>query len=122
MRDLAIRDLIDLVVADVPDADARIQEMFNWHFARDMAITRWFLGAAASLAVSSLVAYYRAQIQTVWWQTLILIALPLLASTYGVYRLVRVRQIHRQFVAALRIYNELRQIQPLLVQYRRRTR
>jgi hypothetical protein len=121
MRDISIRDLIDLVVADVPEADARIQEMFNWHFSRDMAITKWFLGAAASLAVSALVAYFNSEIHFLWWQTLILITLPLLTSTYGVYRLAKVRRIHRQFVAALRIYNELRQIRPFLVQYRRRS-
>ena len=120
MRDISIRDLIDLVVADVPEADARIQEMFSWHFERDMTITKWFLGAAASIAVSALIAFLKAEIDILWWQTIIMVALPLLTSTYGVYRLAKGRRIHRQFVAALRIYNELRQIRQFLVQYRRR--
>ena len=122
MRDLSVKELSDLVVADVPDADARIEKMFGWHFERDMAITRWMLGAAAALAVSALVAFFKAEIKPNWWQTVLLTGIPLVTSSYGVYRLAQIRSIHGQFVSALKIYNELKQIRPFIVRYRRSIR
>jgi hypothetical protein len=117
MRDIAISDLASLVLADVPEVDSRIQEMFNWYFSRNMAITKWVLGAAASLTISGLIALFKAEIKPNLWQSIILVALPILTSIYGFYRLSKIRRIHTEFVAALRIYNDLRQIRRFLVKY-----
>ena len=57
MRDLTIKDLLDLVVADVPDAPGRIQKIFEWHFDRVKTMAQWILGAAASLFVTSLISF-----------------------------------------------------------------
>lgn len=118
MKDISIRDLADLVVSEVPEADSRIEKVFDWHFQRDTMVTKWILGAAASLAVSILIAFFKAEISPNWWQTCFLIALPVGTSSYGFYRLVHMRSIHRQFVSALRIYNDLKRIKPFISKYR----
>ena len=71
MKDITLKEIIDLVDSDVPEAELRIEKMFDWHFQRDMTITKWVLGAAASLSVAVLVAFSKAELNLKWWQILI---------------------------------------------------
>lgn len=118
MKDISIRDLLDLVTADVPDAESSIQQMFDWHFQRNMMIAKWIMGAVASLLIATLLAYFKAEIEFNWWQAAFAIALLISASTYGFYRIYHIRSMHRQFVSALKIYNELKKIGPFISRYR----
>jgi hypothetical protein len=118
MRDISIKDLLDLVTADVPDAENNIQQMFDWHFQRNMMVAKWIMGAVASLFVAALLAYFKAEIKLNWWQAVLAIGILLSASTYGFYRLYQIRSMHRQFVSALKIYNELKKIAPFISRYR----
>jgi hypothetical protein len=122
VRDVSINDIADLVVSDVPDPDKRIEKMFDWHFARDIEITRWVLGVAATVGAALLVAVFKAEISPNWWQALLLLAIALVTATYGLFRLFRARSIHRQFVVALRIHSSLRQVRPFLIRYRQARR
>lgn len=63
VHDLTVKDLLDLVVADVPDASGRIEKIFEWHFERVKTTAQWVLGAAASLFVSSLIPFFKAELQ-----------------------------------------------------------
>lgn len=119
MRDVSINDLADLVVSDVPDSDKRIEKMFDWHFTREMEVTRWILGVAATVGAALLVAVFKAEISPGWRQAVFLLALPSVTASYGLFRLYRARAIHRQFVVALRIHSRLRQVRPFLVRYRK---
>jgi hypothetical protein len=56
MKDISVKDLADLVVSEVPEADSRIEKLFDWHFQRDTMITKWILGIAASLGVTTLLS------------------------------------------------------------------
>ncbi len=49
MQDISIRELIDLVTAQVSDSESRIQRVYEWHFEREMTICKWVLGVAVSL-------------------------------------------------------------------------
>ncbi|MDD5168128.1 MAG: hypothetical protein PHN75_04860 [Syntrophales bacterium] len=118
MKDISIKELIDLATSDVPDGDARIEKMFDWHFQRNMMIAKWIMGAVASLSIAALLGYFKAEIDLNWWQSIVAIVLPLSASTYGFYRLYHIRSMHRQFVSALKIYNELKKIAPFISLYR----
>jgi len=120
MKDISIKDLQDLVIAGVDDADSRLEQMFKWHFEREMTITKWVLGTAATLAVGLLVAYFKTEIRPSLWQSIGLGLLPLATSSYGFYRFLRTRSIHRQFISALRIYTLLKSIRPFIVMYRNR--
>lgn len=118
MKDISIKDLANLVVSEVPEADSRIEKLFDWHFQRDTMISKWILGVAASLGVSILAAFFKADISPNWWQTCLLVALPMATSSYGIFRIIHMRSIHRQFFAALRIYNDLKRIKPFISRYR----
>ena len=118
MKDIAIRDIIDLVASEVPNAESRIEKMFDWHFQRDMTITKWVLGAAASLSVAVLVAFSKAELNLSLWQIIIVAACALASSTYGIYRIVRIRSLHRQFVSTLKLHSEFSRIRPFIRPYR----
>ena len=118
MKDITLKDLIDLVASDTPEAEVRIEKMFDWHFHRDMTITKWVLGAAASLIVAVLVAFSKAELNLEWWQISIITIFALSTSTYGIFRIVKMRSLHRQFVATLKLYSEFKRIDTFIRRYR----
>ena len=122
MRELRIRELIDLVVAEVPEAEIRIQKMFEWHFERGKITSQWILGIAASLFISLLIAFFRGELRLVWWQTTLIMLSAPGASTYGIYRLWQLRSINRQFVSTLKLYSEFKRIKTFLIAYRKQVR
>jgi len=118
MRDLTVKDLLDLVVADVPDASGRVQKIFEWHFDRVKTIAQWVLGAAASLFVSSLIPFFKAELKLTWWQILLLFLSAAGTASYGIYRLWQLRSLHREFVTALKLHCELKEMRPFFLRYR----
>lgn len=118
MKDLAIKELIDLVIAEVPDPETKIQRMYEWHFERDMTITKWILGIAASLSISVLIAFFEAERGLVVWHATLVLLSALGTFTYGIYRLWQMRSLHRQFVSALKLLCELKKVEPFLARYR----
>lgn len=122
MRELSMKELIDLVVAEVPEAETRIQKMFEWHFERVKIVSQWFLAAAASLSISVLVTFFRGGSKLVWWQNILVLFLAFATATPGLYRLRQLRSLNRQFVAALKLYSEFKKIKTFLIRYREATR
>ncbi len=118
MRNLSMKELIDLVVAEVPDAETRIQKMFEWYFERVKITSQWILGATASLFISVLVAFFKAELQLVWWKTALIILFALSTATYGVYRLWQLRSLNSQFVATLKLYCEFKKMKTFITRYR----
>lgn len=117
MRHLRIKDLIDLVIADVPEGEEKIQKMYEWHFERVKIISQWVLGAAVSLFIAVLVAFFEPDTLLQWWHGAIAAILALSAGTYGVYRLFQLGRLHQQFVAALKIFCELKKMKSFFVRY-----
>ena len=122
MRELSMKELIDLVVAEVPEAETRIQKMFEWHFERVKITSQWVLAATASLSISVLVAFFKAELKLVWWQTTLIVFLAVATATYGVYCLWQLRSLNRQFVAALKLYCEFKRMKTFLFEYRKQIR
>ena len=120
MKQLLIKDLADLVVADVPEAEARIQRMFEWQFDRSMKICQWVFGFTASLSIAVAVAFFNSELDMTWWQVGAVVLFALGTAIYGILRLWELRFVHRQFVAALKLYSELKEIRPFIVRYRGR--
>lgn len=118
MRDLTISDLVDLVVADCPDAGDRIEKMFDWHFERSMSVCRWALGAAASIAIGVIAALSTGDLSFTPREAATVIVLALASFTYGVFRLRRLSMLQKQFVAALKLHAELSKISPFVRAYR----
>ena len=117
MKDISINDLIDLVEADVSDVEGRLQKMFEWHFTRDLEISKWALGAAASFAVAFGIALFNATGPAIVTAVAV-VGIPSAIATYGFARLYRMRNIHRQYIAALKLYAELKSLRPFFVKYK----
>jgi hypothetical protein len=92
--------------------------MFEWHFDRVKTKAQWILGAAASLFVSSLIPFIKAELHLTWWQTTLLFLLAAGTASYGVYRLWQLRTLHREFVAALKLHCEIKEMRPFFFRYR----
>ncbi len=120
MQDISIRELMDLATTKVSNSESRIQRVYEWHFEREMIICKWVLGLAVSLGLSFLVALFRTESTVGFWQTVVWGASIISTAIYGLFRLRRVRAIHKQFIASLRLHAELREIGPFLRKYRRR--
>jgi hypothetical protein len=117
-----IKDVVDLVAAEVPDPTACIEKVFEWHFDREKAVCQWSLGAAGTLFLAVIVAFLipqpSTQTQIPVWRPLLAIVFAILASTFGIYRLVRLRSLHRQYISALRLYQDFAAVKPFVLRYR----
>lgn len=121
MKDLRVKEIIDLVVSDVPDAEDKIKQMFDWYFDRVKTTSQWILGAAASLLVSVIVAFSEGKLNThtaSLWKPAVAISLSMATGTYGVYRLLQLRSIQQQFVASLKLLSDFRKIRLFLAKFR----
>jgi len=117
MLDLKIKDLIDLVVADVPEPEKRIEKMYDWHFEKIKVLYQLSLGISASLFVSIILAYLQSDIKMDLWIILLTLVMALCPAFYGVYRFHNLKLIHRQYVVAIKIYKELKIIRPFILIY-----
>ena len=122
MRDCTIRDIIDLVVAEVPEPEARLEKMFEWHFQRVQTIAHWFLTTTAALLVAVLVGAFGADWQLSLWQTGLILLCAIATASYGLYLLWKLRALAAQFVASLKLLSEFRSIRPFLLRYRNERR
>ena len=118
MLELKIKDLIDLVAADVPDAEKRIEKMYDWHFEKIKVLYQLSLGISASLFVSIIVAYLQSNIKMDIWIIFFTLIMASCPAIYGVVRFHNLKMIHRQYVVAMKIYKELEGIRPFILLYR----
>lgn len=121
MRTISLLEVLDLVAGDVADSESRIQQVFEWRFDRDMSIARWALGVAASLTIAVLVAFFRggtgdAVVTT--RELIIALCCSLASGVYGLYALVRLRRINKEFIAALKLYSQFRSVRAFVRLYR----
>jgi hypothetical protein len=118
MQNLKIKEIIDLIVAEVPDAETRIEKIFDWHFERTKVTSQWILGAAATLFISVLVSFFKSELNIPWWIVLLIAIFALATASYGIYLLWQLRLLHLQYIATLKIYNKFKKIRPFLILYR----
>jgi hypothetical protein len=118
MRDVALRELIDIVVADVPEPEKRLEKVFDWETSRNLEVAKWVLGASAAVFAAVLVAYLKGEITKPSWHLPAGLLASVLTATYGLYRLRQMRAAHRQFIASMTLLSELLRIAPFLKKYR----
>lgn len=122
MKYLTIKEIIDLVAGEVPDAESKIQKMFEWYLEREKLIITWILGAAASLFISVMVAFFKSELKLQWWQTLLIIICSLGTGVYGMIRVYHMRSMNSQFVSALNLFSNFKQISQFIIRYRNEMR
>lgn len=118
MQDITIRELIDLVTAQVSDSESRIQRVYEWHFEREMTICKWVIGGAVSLGIAFIVGLLKENSAIDFGTTIVVVTAIIFTAIYGFVRLHRVRAIHKQFIASLRLHAELSKAGSFLRKYR----
>lgn len=125
MRTVSLLELIDLVASNVDDAGSHVQKLFEWRFERDMSIAKWALGLSASLMIAVLVAFFRGSTQSTTGTTQvttaelgIALSFALASATYGIYALIQLRRVNREFIAALKLYSQFHSLRELIHRYR----
>lgn len=120
VHDLRIRDLVDLVAAQVSSAEDSIQQMYAWHFERSMSAARFLVGLAVSILIAMIAAVLSKEVDVKAWQVVLIAVGAIVKGFYGVYLYHGVRLIHRQYVATLHLLNALQRIKPFIIRYRYR--
>ncbi|WP_292371056.1 hypothetical protein [Methanoregula sp. UBA64] len=120
MLDLKIKDLIDLVVADIPESEKRIEKMYDWHFEKIKVLYQISLGISASLFVSIILSYLQSNLHVDLWLLILTLIMASCPALYGMVRFHNLKLIHRQFVEAIKIYKELERVRPFILRYQQR--
>jgi len=118
MKDISIKEIIDLATQDVTNPDAELKKVFDWYNDRKIMIIKGTLGIAVSLIITLALAYYKSEIKVDKWMMIFPLFFSLLSITYGVYQLTRLRKIGKKYIAAITLLNRLKKIKPFLTLYR----
>ena len=118
MKDINIKDIIDLATQEVSDPDAELKKVYEWHHERKMMIIKGTVSIAISLIVTLAIAYFKSEIDLTNWQMLYPLAFALLTMTYGFYELNRVSRLGKKYIAAITLLNRFKKITPFLSLYR----
>ncbi|MEI2360505.1 hypothetical protein [Priestia megaterium] len=122
MKDINIHDLMDLILADVPDSDEKIQKMFEWHFDRLKTLSTWILGTSITTVVAVFVSYMRTNSSMSGWYVIATLLLGLCTSCYGIYLLWVLRKLNKQFINSLKLHSKLSKMKKFIVKYQEKAR
>lgn len=117
MRDLTVKQLLDLTTAEVPDAADHLKQAFEWHFERSMTGVKLLFGVAGSLLVALIAAGLKESIEVAWWQLAIIGVSTIVLTGVGIWRFQTTRAVYQQYFAALQLLRELQDLAPLLRLY-----
>jgi hypothetical protein len=118
MRNLQIKDLIDIVVSDVPEPENRIEKIYEWHFDRVKNYSQWIIGFAATLSIAFIASVFNANVSMPLWAIFTISFLIFGSVTFGIYSLWQLRSLHKQYLASLRLYAELKKFKSFIIRYR----
>jgi hypothetical protein len=118
MSDIKIVDLIDLASEDIEDADGKIEKAFDWYYNKKTMIIKGTIGASASLVVALGISYFKKEFKVSENELLWALVFSIATASYGFYNMFQLRQITREYISAIRLFNDLKQIRPFLSLYR----
>jgi hypothetical protein len=119
---MTVADIEELLVADDEGQAEHLTQIVNWHFERAMTSVRLSFGAAASLLAALLAALFGAKTHLHTWEGILVAAGILATASYGLWGLRQTREIHDDYVAALRLLREMAPLTPLLRLFRESAR
>jgi hypothetical protein len=119
MKDINIKEIIDLATQDVTDPEAELQKVYDWYNERKIMIIKGTVSVSISLLITLAISYYKDEIKIHTWLIIIPIIFSILSMTYGFYELLLLRRIGKNYVAAITLLNKLKKIKPFLILYRR---
>ncbi len=118
MRDINIKEIIDLATQDIAEPDGELQKVYDWHHERKIMLIKGTVGIGMSLIITLLISYYKSEIKVDKWMMIFPLIFSILSMTYGIYELYRLRQTGRKYLAAISLLNRMKKIKPFLTLYR----
>jgi hypothetical protein len=110
---MKVRTALDLLSA-TDDAEGHLRKLFEWQFERAMTLVRVGFGVAGSLLIALVAALSKHDDNVGTPQIVIIAAGIVLSAAFSVYRMWRVRQCDKDYVAALELLRLFRPLTPLL--------
>lgn len=102
---MTIGDLVRLAEAGTEDAGHVIETIYTWYRDRTMSIVKATLGAGASLLITLLISFFKAELETEWWTLVPVGTGALSAIAYGLWRFNTLQTVNREYFAAIEIFN-----------------
>lgn len=94
--------------------------MYEWHFERSMTTVKAMLGGAASIAAAVAIAYWKEELKVATWQPIGAVVGAIASASYGLWKFRELRNIHREYVAALALLRQFQGLAKFLRLYRGR--
>src|ERR1041385_164338 len=118
MSDIRISELIDLASEEIEKTEEKVQKTFEWYYDRTTMTIKGTIGAAASLIIALSISYFKQEFKVEYKELLIALGFSFATASYGFYKMFQLSRITREYIAAIRLLNDLKKIKPFLSLYR----
>ncbi len=118
MKELSVRELLDLVSSGVADGENRIHQMYVWYFERSMTAVKFIFGVSGSILAAVGIAFLKAEVKVELWIVALSVICAIGSATYGMYLFWQLRTTSRSYVSSLRLFKEIQRVGQFLQRYR----
>lgn len=118
MKDINIKDIIELVMNDVHDAERVIEKSFGWYYERTISLIKGMVGIALTLLVALLISHFKNELHGNVFELYAAFIFPIGLLLYGVYRYWRLRRLAKEYFSALSLYKSFVKISNFLKLYK----
>ena len=118
MRDVEVRDLLDLTSREIDDPHEKLTQLYQWTYDYNMTGAKALTAFGASLLVSITIAVIQEKSHELGFYTIAGFAGAALTIAMGIVQYFRVRNLSKQFLAAHYLLSEVSQIRSFLLLYK----
>lgn len=122
MRDVEIRDLLELTALEVDNPHDKLTQLYLWMYDYSMTGAKALTAFGASLLVGLVIAVIGEKSHSIGAYVTIGFIGAGLTIAIGAFRYFRLRSLSKQFMDAHYLLSELSRIRPFLLLYRKGTR
>lgn len=119
MRDVEVRELLDLVALEVDDPPDKLTQLYLWMYDYMMTGAKALTAFGASLLVGFTIAVIQEKSHQLGDYVIAGFAGAGLTIAVGAIRYFSVRNLSKQFMAAHYLLSEVSRVRPFLMLYRR---
>jgi len=123
MKDINIKDIIDLASEEIDNPESELKKVFDWHHERKIMLIKGTISIAVSLLIAIGLAYLKSEINfnSSWELSIILIG-AISSIVYGIFQLVKAKRVGKKYLASITLLCQLKRIKPFINLYRRHLR
>ena len=118
MRDIDVRDLLDLVVSEVDDPHQKLSQLYLWKYDHAMTAAKSITAAGITFLIGLVLAVLQAKSNIADSEVIAGFIGAGVIVIIGIIQYVRLRVIYKQFVAAHYLLSEVARMRPFLQLYR----